>query len=108
VGLLKPTPDRSKGWKPDSRGLAQMRPERLFALIVALAGRAFPPEVAVGNRGLPDDPDPLVLGLPPGSLLDDIGDATGLLLEHRGRVRRHTGLGEPVKNWLGKPWLIMP
>jgi len=49
-------------------GLAQMRPEHLFALVVVIPGRAFPPEFPVGsaNRGLPDDPDPLVMGLPAG------------------------------------------
>ena len=92
-------------------GLAQMRPERLFALVVVIAGRAFPPEFPVGNRGLADDPDPLVLGLLAGfhgcgsarqRFLDDTGDVTALLLEHRGGVRRHAGLGEAGEELVGE------
>src|SRR5208337_2624232 len=88
-----------------------MRAEHLFTLVVVIAGRAFPPEFPVGNRGLPDDPDPLVLGLPArfhgyGSasqrFFDDSGDVTALLLEHRGRVRRYAGLGEAGEKLVGE------
>ena len=88
-----------------------MRPERLFALVVVIAGRAFPPEFPVGNRCLPCGPDSLVLGLPAGfhgsgsasqRLLDDIGDVTALLLEDRCRVRRHAGLGVAGEELVGE------
>jgi hypothetical protein len=84
-----------KGVEAGPIGLAQMRPEQLFALVVVIAGRAFSPEVPVGDRCIPDGPDPVVLGLLAGfhgcgsagqRFLDDMGDVSALLLEHRGRV----------------------
>jgi hypothetical protein len=98
-----------KGVEAGPIGLAQMRAEHLFALVVVIAGRALP--VPVGDRCLPDDPDPFVLGLLAGfhgygsasqCFLDDIGDVAALLLKHRGRVRGHAGLGEAGKELIGE------